>query len=321
MVKLHYQDRLYQLKDGETVLDGLLRQDVKIQNSCRAGHCQSCMMRADQGQIPVNAQQGLKDTLKAKGYFLSCVCVPDNDLMLKDPDNSLQIPVNISDLRRISDDVLRVRLACSDQFSYMSGQFINLLRADGLCRSYSLASLPADDHLELHVRIIPNGRMSGWLNSDAVIGERMYIQGPAGDCFYVPGKPDQPLLLIGTGTGLAPLYGVIKDALAQNHKGEIALFHGALTNSGLYLTEELKDLANQFAQFKYYPSVLKGTADNLVNVGNIEQLVNNYLTNFKGWRVFLCGHPELVTSLRKKIFLKGASMKEIHTDPFLPSVN
>ncbi|NOK22009.1 ferredoxin reductase, partial [Corallococcus carmarthensis] len=39
-----------------------------------------------------------------------------------------------------------------------------------------------------------------------------------------------------------------------------------------------------------------------------------------GWRAFLCGNAEAVLSLRKKLFLAGFSLKDIHADAFLPSV-
>src|ERR1019366_6954129 len=122
---------------------------------------------------------------------------------------------------------------------YRAGQFVSLFREDGLARSYSLASLPGEGALELHVRKIPGGAMSGWLYSQALhsqalhsqsldraqpgaqSGVPVWIQGPSGNCFYVPGKADEPLLLAGAGTGLAPLYGIARDALQQGHSGPI----------------------------------------------------------------------------------------------------
>ena len=54
-----------------------------------------------------------------------------------------------------------------------------------------------------------------------------------------------------------------------------------------------------------------------MRVGDIEKIVLGDIGKFDGWRVFLCGNPQLVTSLRKKSFLAGASMKEIHSDAFV----
>ena len=49
-------------------------------------------------------------------------------------------------------------------------------------------------------------------------------------------------MLAGAGTGLAPLYGIARDALAQGHTGPVWLFHGGVDLRGLYLAEELKAL-------------------------------------------------------------------------------
>ena len=77
-------------------------------------------------------------------------------------------------------------------------------RNDGLCRSYFLASVPnLDRHLEFHTKRLPGGQMSNWMFNDMKIGESVDIQGPNGSCFYLPGAPDQSLLLIGTVTGRA----------------------------------------------------------------------------------------------------------------------
>jgi ferredoxin-NADP reductase len=88
---------------------------------------------------------------------------------------------------------------------------VTLSRADGLARAYSIASQPdaADGCVELHVRVLSSGRMSSWLGGGQAVGERVSLRGPIGECFYLPGNPQQPLLLAGTGTGLAPLWGIV----------------------------------------------------------------------------------------------------------------
>lgn len=319
MARVKLEGQWYGLDEGESVLDGLLRRGVEVPHSCRAGACQSCLMRAERGEVPVKAQGGLKDTLKARGYFLACACHPEGELEVAGAGADLRVPARLVSLERLSDSVLRVRLRPEKPFEYRAGQYVSLLRADGLARSYSLASQPHEDALEIHVRRVAAGRMSGWLFDEARPGDALDVQGPAGDCFYVPGRPEQPLLLAGTGTGLAPLQGIVRDALAHGHTGPIWLFHGAVEASGLYLVEELREIQSRYNCLHYRPCVMRGEERVGLSVGALDALIKEACPRLAGWRAYLCGNPDLVLSLRKKLFLAGLSLKDIHADAFLPS--
>jgi ferredoxin-NADP reductase len=127
----------------------------------------------------------------------------------------------------------------------------------------------------------------------------------------------QPLLLAGTGTGLAPLWGILHDALAAGHSGPIELWHGARTADGLYLVRELEALAAVHRNFHYHRCVLEGAASAGTAVGNLDAAVLASASSFDGHRVFLCGDPSLVNLMKRKVFMKGASMREIHADAFV----
>ncbi|WP_241757905.1 2Fe-2S iron-sulfur cluster-binding protein [Myxococcus landrumensis] len=319
MTQVKHESKWYPLEPEESVLDGLLRQGVAVPNSCRAGACQSCLMRATSGDVPDAARVGLKDTLRAQGYFLACVCKPVAGTRLEvSGADALRVPACIDSVTPLSSSVLRVRLSTRTPLDYRAGQYVSLLREDGLARSYSLASLPREGLLELHVRRIPGGLMSGWLSEHARAGDSVSVQGPAGSCFYVPGRFEQPLLLAGTGTGLAPLYGIIRDALESGHTGPIWLFQGARAPEGLYLTEELRELARRHSGFHYRPSVLTGGSRDVAE-GALDVLIRAECPKPAGFRAFLCGDSDLVLSLRKKLFLSGLSLKDLHADVFLPS--
>lgn len=314
MPKLTYSGAVYQAAPAETVLDTLLRHGVPVAHSCRAGACQSCLLRASAGSVPPAAQQGLKPTLVEQGYFYSCVCLPDGDLDLADP-GGLDLPATIESLELLSPSVLRVRLRAVAPLAYRAGQFITLIRPDGLSRSYSLASLPEEETLELHIRRAPMGQMSGWLFDQAQAGEAVAIRGPAGDCFYTGGDLDQPILLAGTGTGLAPLVGICRDALRRGHRGAIRLYHGAVTAGGLYLRDELHALATRYPNFEYSPVVLQ-PGDGL-ETGAIDSVIVRHHPKLAGWRGFVCGAPDIVRTLKKKLFLAGMASREIFADAFV----
>ncbi len=316
---IRFGDARCELREGESVLDGLLRQGVPVAHACRAGSCGSCMLRAVEGEIPAAAQAGLKDSWKAGGYFLACICRPEGPLTVAEAGSDARVAATISSLGKLAADVLRVGLTCTAQFPYRAGQYLTLIRDSGLARSYSIASLPEEAELELHVRLIPGGRMSGWLAHEARLGDKVVLQGPSGECFYVSGREDQPVVLIGTGTGLAPLRGIVRDALRAGHRGPLRLFHGARTVDGLYLREELAALAAAHANFTYVPTVLDGDGAAGVDVGPIDRIVAGQLPGLGGWRGFVCGDPALVQNLKRKLFLSGMALNDICADAFLPA--
>ena len=318
--------RAVELAAGESVLDGLLRSGVNVPNSCRAGACQSCLMQVTAGQPTPDSQKGLKDAMRARGFFLACSCKPTADLTVRFADHTgRRAKAVLERVERLAGNVARVLLSCDEPFDYFPGQFVNVVRpSDGLVRSYSLASLHSpegvaagDPHLELHVRKINGGQMSTWLHDEVEAGDALELLGPAGDCFYVPGKPEQPILLIGTGTGLAPLHAIARDALRHGHTGPIRLYHGGLDERGLYHVDELRRLAAAYANFDYVPCVMNGPAADGVRIGAIDKVVLADQPELAGWRVFLCGNPDLVNALRKRVYLAGAKMSDIYADAFI----
>jgi CDP-4-dehydro-6-deoxyglucose reductase len=315
---IDFDGRQFDVQQDETVLDALLRQGVQVPNSCKAGACQCCMMRAVDGEVPAAAQAGLKPALKEQGYFLSCSCKPAGDLKLESPGQELQFTTSILTLEYLGANVMRVRLTVPEGFAYRPGQFITMFNPEGTARSYSLASLPEDNVLELHIRKIPGGLMSTWIFEQAKPGDRVILAGPAGECFYTDNAVEQPMLLVGTGTGLAPLFGILRDALQRGHCGKIVLYHGALEPNGLYHRTLLGNLAADFANFEYHPCVMRN-GDDSVQTGEIDKIVLEAYPSLKGWRGFLCGNPDLVKMLKKKFFLAGMNMKDITTDAFIPS--
>lgn len=131
------------------------------------------------------------------------------------------------------------------------------------------------------------------------------------------------MLLAGTGTGLAPLYGIVHVALREGHQGPIHLFHGGVTSRDLYCVEALRTLEALHPQFHYHASCLKApeelSADDQLEVGPLDEVILRHLdaSSIAQTRVYLCGAPELVQVLRKKIFLKGAKSSQIYCDPFI----
>ena len=276
-------------------------------------------MLALHGDPPADAQKGLKDTLQVNRYFLACQCTPEDDLDVTLPgrDVTHRVSARVIDKTMLNGTTVRLRLMPEIAFPYRPGQFINVYRYDDLARSYSIASVPqSGEPLELHVRQLRNGQMSTWIHQELNVGDHISVEGPIGNCFYMPGQPQQPLLLAGTGCGIAPLWGILRDALDRGHEGPVYLFHGSFTKDGLYLVKEMRETASRYSNFHYIPCVDEGDGDDGFYLGRIDAVVASMLPDLKGWRVFLCGVPEMVRGMQRSAFLAGASMQDIYSDPF-----
>jgi len=319
MPVLQFEERKYSVADGESVLECLTSQGAVVPSSCRSGACQTCLMRSVDGTPPAISQTGLKPTLRAQGYFLACMCRPTMNMEVALPGEEVapRTSAIVVNKELLNADIVRLSLRCAKPIDYRAGQFAHLIRTDSLSRSYSLASLPsAEGQIEFHVRRLQDGAMSGWIHETLGVGDTVEVAGPFGDCFYVPGERDRGILLIGTGSGLAPLKGIILDALRHDHAGPIHLYHGSWKPEGLYLMDELRQLARRHANFKYVPCVDADATDGILE-GRADQIAFQDHPELKGWRLYLCGHPEMVKSAKRRAFLSGASLQDIYADSFV----
>lgn len=316
MSKLRWLDDAIAIAPGQTALDALLEAGVRVAHSCKAGACQSCLVRGQQGQIPAEAQKGLSAALTEQQYLLACMCkeeaLGEGGLQLAPLGDALRSMARVVGVTWLSESVVRVLLHSTSPHTHRAGQYLTLVREDGLARSYSIASLPGEAWIELHVRVLADGRMSQWLASGAAGGSSVELIGPAGHCFYTSDAQEKPLLLAGTGTGLAPLYGILQDALRQGHRGPIWLYHGARDAKGLYLEAELEELAAEHPELRYVRSLLE--AD-----GPLENRIAAEHPKLAGYRAYVCGNASVVSKLKRKLFLGGVASRDLFSDPFVPA--
>lgn len=317
MSTILYNKKCYPISDTDSVLDALLKHDVDYPYSCKIGTCQSCLTKLVDGEISSEAQKGLKPTLAAKNYFLACQCKPKSNITIALPsEEDTSIFSKIIGLAKLNHNVLQVRLSIDNPHLFKAGQYINLVGPDNLIRSYSIANVPKE-YIELHVKLMPNGLMSCWLNQYAKIGLSICIREPMGNCFYHnPENQSFPIVLAGTGTGLAPLIGIAGDALKNNHNGKIVLIHGGLNETDLYLHKELSALQNKYDNFHYMPCVLN--ENSMIQQASIELVL---IQNLKGIassvRLFICGPEETTKKIKLKAFLAGVPSGSIYSDSFV----
>jgi len=328
MAKVTFKNQTYELNQYESVLDCLLRNGQHIPYACKAGMCQACLVKAVDCDATQESKKWIKESLQQRGYTLACQWFPDTDVGVALPTvDEFSVKVSIRSIEPLNKRTVRLIMDVSEpgtMFHYIPGQYVTLINPKGIARSYSVANNFEDDqYLEFHISETRQGIFTGWLFNEASPGDVLHMRGPAGDCFYSNGSKESfPIILAGTGTGLAPLYGIARDALKQGHQGEISLYHGGRTSDHLYCVEELASMQDSHDNFHYIPCAREDSGEAVVDnirSGNVEKVVDELMdtASLATTRVYLCGAPDFVHGMRKQIFLKGASSRNIYCDPFL----
>ena len=327
MPKLTFHDQEFSLNQYETVLDCLLRNGQFIPYACRAGMCQACLIKAIDCEATEESKKWIKKDLQDKGYTLACQWVPQDDVVTALPSlEDFSVRGEIVSLTFLNQDTLKVVLSIppEDKFSCLPGQYLTLINPDGIARSYSVANDVTENQvLEFHISKTSHGAFSGWLFNHAQTGDFLRLRDATGECYYNNNEgSDFPMILAGTGTGLAPIYGIVHDALKKGHQGPIKLFHGGRSTAQLYYIDELLKLADSADNFSYYPCIRdEEEKSSLAGIcrGNLEDIVISKIAeeNLTQTRFYLCGAPDFVYQMRKKAYLKGARSNQIFCDPYL----
>ncbi|HAT8606371.1 2Fe-2S iron-sulfur cluster-binding protein [Legionella pneumophila] len=141
-----FKNKPYSLTSEESILSCLLRHGIQHPNSCQIGVCQSCLIKATDGEINPSWQEGLPETLKAQKYFLACLAKPSTDIELASPDASeCEVEAKIICIEQLNYNVLQIRLRVDNPGNWLPGQYLNLINSEEIIRSYSVANIPSQD--------------------------------------------------------------------------------------------------------------------------------------------------------------------------------
>lgn len=318
MYKITYKGNTYYCREQESVLDALLRQGVALPFSCHKGVCQVCMRKCGKGELPELSRKDIPEDLVQQGYFLPCQCVPVSDMEIQDPVQSdFFVSAVVQSRELLASDICRLTLETSQPLDFQPGQFVNLkYKNEDISRSYSIASLPDDYFLELHVRRQNNGVVSSWLVDEVEVGDEILVQGPLGDFVYEQGQNNQKILFIASGTGMAPVLGVLREAIAKQHTGPMFVYHGSHYNEGIYLDKQLRRISEQNSNVEYYGCVSGDDVAAGMRPGRAHDQALADHPDMSQYKVYIAGRPEMVAAARATVITAGAVKQNILIDPF-----
>ena len=308
MPELYVGERHWSVTAGSNLLDALNQAGVAVPYSCRAGSCHACLVRC-RGEVEDKQPDALSPAQRQDGWRLACQCQVTGDLQVEafDPlrDGLAALVVGADWL---NSNVVRLRLQPERGLRYRAGQHL-VLWAGHVARPYSLASLPQEDaFLEFHIDCRQPGEFSD-LARQLQVGDQLRLGELRGGALqYDPDWQSRPLWLLASGTGLGPLWGVLREALRQDHQGAIRVIHLAHDADGHYLADPLIALG------ACHPNL---TVELWTAAESAQALAQLRLVS-RQTLALLCGHPASVEAFSKRLFLAGLPRNQLLADVFLP---
>lgn len=218
--------------------------------------------------------------------------------------------------QRLAPHVLQLWLQAETAFRYREGQFLSLMLPDGACRSYSMANAyHSAGRIELNIRLIEGGQVSGWLAQHAAPGLALSATGPYGDCCWQAGAASVDIMLA-TGTGIAPIKAMIEQRLQSGLTRPLIVYWGARHVDDLYLQE-------LFAQWMLLHPLLRFVGvidDSATPARTVQGCAAQDHPDLSAAHVYACGGPAMVHAAQQLLTTQcGLPLENFHADAFEPA--
>lgn len=319
--------RQFLARPGETVLAAALRHGIVLPYSCKNGSCASCRCRLVNGQVsyPFNPPEALSADEIASGDILACQAVPANDVELQaqEIEQIADIPVRtlparVEAMQRYTPQVmgLRLKLPKSARLQFLAGQYIDILLPGGKRRAFSIASPPSEsDFLELHIKHVDGGGFTGHVFEQMQLKEILRLQGPLGT-FFVRRHSERPIIMMGGGTGFAPLKSMIEELMEAGDKRPIELFWGVSQRPDLYALDLIQRWQQEPGNLRFHPVLTDPDPDWSGKIGLVHQAVLGTFADLSGFDIYMSGPPAMVHAARLSFLDAGAQADHLFYDSF-----
>ncbi|HUE93524.1 iron-sulfur cluster-binding domain-containing protein [Pseudomonas sp.] len=222
----------------------------------------------------------------------------------------------------VADDMLELTLQANGNWGgAQPGQHLQLyLERDGvrLSRSYSLTDVQPDGRLQIAIKQQAAGRVSPYLLEHLTVDDVLELGPVYGELSWP--EAQQGVLLLAAGSGITPLLGLLRAALAQGFSAPITLLHYVREQGQRGFVAELQALQAQHSNLQVRWSLTAAGAESGVLNGRfaVEHLAE--VTQLDQRRVLACGPAGFVAQVQQwwqAAGLPGALQVEAFTAPVL----
>jgi CDP-4-dehydro-6-deoxyglucose reductase len=329
-VSIEASKKTFIVNEGETVLTAALRQGVMLPYSCKNGTCGSCKGKVLSGEVhyPFHPPLALERSEIAEDVALMCQAEPMENLVVRvreiEAVRDIQVrmlPARVIEKTILTKNVVRLRLKLpkAQRLQFLAGQYVDVLLSGGKRRAFSIASCPSlEDEIELHIRHVEGGGFTGYVFDELKERDILRFEGPLGNFFIRNDDTERPMIMMGGGTGFAPLKSMIENLLEQGDRREIHLFWGARISEELYLDDLPTQWAREHDHIHYRRAVSEPgslpAGDEFT--GFVHEAVIDDFPDLAGFDIYMSGPPAMIDAAKQAFMEHGVAERRLFYDSF-----
>ena len=326
-----------EVEEGEWVLDAAFRQGIAVPHGCREGQCSSCKCLLVEGDVEVEKYStfALPDYERETGHILLCRSYAFSDLTIEllnfDEDlmrRAIAVKAydgTLSAVTTLTHDTRLLEVQLDRPMKFWAGQFVDIcVPSAGVTRSYSMASTQSTPtKLQFIIRKYADGAFSSLIDTTLLPGTAVTLKGPFGTCFRREERAG-PMILVGGGSGMSPLWAILKDHIESGEQRPIRFFYGARTRKDLFFLDEFAAVSAQLTDFEFIPVLSQATAEDAWTgeTGFVHEAVDRVLRAqvLTGeLDAYTCGPPPMIDALLPVLQRLGVALDHTYVDKFTPA--
>ncbi|MGE5491736.1 MAG: 2Fe-2S iron-sulfur cluster-binding protein [Actinomycetota bacterium] len=326
VIKLN-SGKTFQAPTGLSILDAAAQAHIALPYSCKTGRCSTCKCKVISGTTAaLQSETGLTEQERTEGWILSCVRSAETDVVLEvDELGGVELPIaktlpcRISQINRLAPDVIQVflRLPPTAEFSFIPGQYIDVIGPNGIRRSYSLANANlADKVLELHIRAVEGGAMSQYWFNQAKTNDLLRLNGPLGT-FFLRETANVDVIFLATGTGIAPVKAMLESIphlQKEKRPKSVTVLWGGRKPQDFYM-----DVADIPGDHTYIPVQSRPEEGWSGTKGYVQDVLLGLAPDLKDAAVYACGSDAMIHGAKKRLTDAGLPSGRFYSDAFVCS--
>jgi ring-1,2-phenylacetyl-CoA epoxidase subunit PaaE len=214
----------------------------------------------------------------------------------------------------------------SESFQFKQGQYLTLkasINGEDVQRSYSLCSVPGEGKWQVGIKEVPGGKFSTYANRELKAGDMLDVMEPNGRFFVeVEPKADRHMIAFAAGSGITPIYSIIRTHLEREPEAHFKLFYVNKSAGSIILKEEVEALKNRFMdRFEVYHFLTRESRnlpllDGRINEEKLTEIFTKIIRPEQVDHCFSCGPEEMILMVRDYLEGKGVDPKRIHFELF-----